>query len=193
MGKSYRRHHKRPKRKNTRRRRGAGAGDARSWSSMLPSSSSMKEHLQKQKEHLQKQYQKGLEEGQKHIESAQEMAKKLHKQGTELHKQASDTATQKYNEFKYGSPQGFAIANSGEYAAKTMKPHYDKVKSAAKAMKPHYDKVKSSVALMGSSMGFSPLSKNETDIEALKHAQKQGPIGTPMQNDPYNLRQPLSL
>ena len=53
-------------------------------------------------------------------------------------------------------------------------------------MQPHYEKMKSS---MGSSMGFSPLSKNKTDINALEHAQKQAILGTGMQNDPINQRQ----
>jgi len=178
MGKSYRRHHKRPKRKQSRKRRGAGAGDAPSsnLSSMIQSSSSLKKHLNDK-------FQEGLLEGKKHIESANKMAQ-------DLKQKAKDSGKKAYQDFKYSSPTNFALAESGESAysstSKAMQPHYEKMK----------EKMKSSMASMGSSMkssmGFSPLSKNKTDIEALKHAQNQGPIGTPMQNDPYNLRQTLS-
>jgi ABC-type phosphate transport system substrate-binding protein len=68
-----------------------------------------------------------------------------------------------------------------------MQPHYEKMKSS---MQPYYEKMKSSIqSSNGSSMGFSQLSKNKTDINALEHAQKQAILGTGMQNDPINQRQ----
>ena len=167
MGKSYRRHHKRPKRKSTRTRRGGDASSSTtsSLSSMIPSSSSMKTTLQKH-------YENGVKAAQPHVD-------KMNKMATDLHKQAYDSGKKSYKGFKYSSPTNFAIAKSGESA----------YSSTSKAMQPHYEKMKSSMGSMGSSMGFSPLSQNKTDIEALKHAQDQSKIGTGMQNDPYNQRQ----
>ena len=61
-----------------------------------------------------------------------------------------------------------------------MQPHYENMKSS---MQPHYEKMKSSMQPhyenMKSSMGFSPLSKNKTDINAIEHAQKQGKFRLP--------------
>jgi len=145
MGKSYRRHHIRPKRKQSRKRRGAGAGDAPSssnWSSML--SPSMKQSLQKQ-------YEDGLEQGQKHIKSANKMAQ-------DLQQKANKSGKKAYQDFKYGSLQGFGIAKSGELAA---------------------NKMKSSMGSMGSSMGFSSLSSNKPNVTELEHAKKASSMGVP--------------
>lgn len=174
MGKSYRRHHKRPKRKNTRRRRRGGAdGD-------VPKSSFSMSDMSK---HLNNAYDSGVKAAQPHVEKMGNMV-------TDLHKQASDTAKTTYKGFKYSSPTNFAIAKSGESAysstSKAMQPHYEKMKSSMGSMG---SSMKSMGSSMGSSMGFSPLSENKTDIEALKHAEDQSKRGTGMQNDPYNQRQ----
>ena len=170
MGKTYKRYHARSKRIHSRKRRGGGNVISSSkWSSMIPSSTSMKETLQKQ-------YQKGLQEGQKHINSANKMAQDLHKQGKSLQQKATESGKKSYSSFKYSGPTNYAITKSGEKTAKLMQPHYEKMKSSMKSS-------------MGSSMGFSPLSKNKTDINAIEHAQKQAILGTGMQNDPINQRQ----
>jgi len=106
MGKSYRRHNKHPKRKNTRRRgRGGGAdGDASSsssWSSML--SPSMIDTLNTH-------YQKGLELGQPHVDSMKKMAGDLHNQAKDTEKKAYTTTS------------------------KAVRPHYDNMKSSMKSM-----------------------------------------------------------
>ncbi len=177
MGKTYKRYHARSKRIHSRKRRGGGNVTSSSkWSSMIPSSTSMKETLQKQ-------YQKGLQEGQKHINSANKMAQDLHKQGKSLQQKATESGKKSYSSFKYSGPTNYAITKSGEKTAKLMQPHYENMKSS---MQPHYENMKSS---MKSSMGFSPLSKNKTDINAHEHAQKQAILGTGMQNDPINQRQ----
>ena len=173
MGKTYKRYHARSKRIHSRKRRGGGNVTSSSkWSSMIPSSTSMKETLKKQ-------YQKGLQEGQKHINSANKMAQDLHKQGKSLQQKATESGKKSYSSFKYSGPTNYAITKSGEKTAKLMQPHYEKMKSS---MQPHYENMKSS-------MGFSPLSKNKTDINALEHAQKQAILGTGMQYDPINQRQ----
>lgn len=144
MGKSYRRHNKRPKRKNTRRRRRGGAdGTTTSSSNLSFSPSSMTEFLQKK-------YQDGYNEGK-----------------------------EQYKSFKYSNPANFALAKSAEKTAMSMQPTYEKAKS--------------SMASMGSSMGFSSLSSNNPSVKELAHAQQQARIGTPMQNNPYNPRQMISL
>ena len=162
MGKSYRRHHKRPKRKHSRRRKGGVDGN-------VPKSSFSMSDMSK---HLNNAYDSGVKAAQPHVEKMGNMV-------TDLHKQAKDSGKKSYKGFKYSSPTNFAISKSGESA----------YSSTSKAMQPHYEKMKSSMGSMGSSMGFSPLSQNKTDIEALKHAQDQSKIGTGMQNDPYNQRQ----
>ena len=136
MGKTYKRYHARSKRIHSRKRRGGGNVTSSSkWSSMIPSSTSMKETLQKQ-------YQKGLQEGQKHINSANKMAQDLHKQGKSLQQKATESGKKSYSSFKYSGPTNYAITKSGEKTAKLMQPHYEKMKSS---MQPHYEKMKSSM------------------------------------------------
>jgi hypothetical protein len=197
MGKTYKIYHTRPKRINTRKRRGSGNGSSSNkWSSMIPSSTSMKQTLQKQ-------YQKGLQEGQKHINSSKKMAKDLHKQGKDLQQKANDRGKKSYSSFKYSGPTNYDIVKSSEKMKSSMQPHYEKMhyEKMKSSMQPHYEKMKSSMqpyyekmkssiqSSNGSSMGFSQLSKNKTDINALEHAQKQAILGTSMQNDPINQRQ----
>jgi hypothetical protein len=158
MGKSYRRHHKRPKRKSTRSRRGgtdASSSTTSSLSSMIPSSSSMKTTLQKH-------YENGEKAAQPHVD-------KINKMATDLHKQAYDSGKKSYKGFKYSSPTNFAIAKSGESAYST----------ASKSMQPHYDKMKSSMGSMGSSMGFSSLSTKTPNVKELQHAQEASSMGVP--------------
>jgi hypothetical protein len=173
MGKSYRRHHKRPKRKHSRRRKGGVDGN-------VPKSSFSMSDMSK---HLNNAYDSGVKAAQPHVEKMGNMV-------TDLHKQAKDSGNKLYKGFKYSSPTNFAISKSGESAysstSKAMQPHYEKMKSSMGSMG---SSMKSSMGSMGSSMGFSPLSQNKTDIEALKHAEDQSKRGTGMQNDPYNQRQ----
>lgn len=110
MGKSYRRHNKHPKRKNTRRR-GRG-GFINSMQKTLDKNSMQKT--------LDKHYQEGFEEG------------------TKMMKIATDTGKTAYKGFKYSSPTNFAIAKTGETAYSTtsnaVRPHYDNMKSSMKSM-----------------------------------------------------------
>ena len=134
MGKSYRRHHKRPKRKQSRKRRGAGAGDASSsttsrLSSMIPSSSSMKKHLNEK-------YQEGLLEGKKHIKSANKMA-----QGFGIAKSGELVANKmKSSMGPMGSSMGFSSLSSN-------KPNVTELEHAKKA------------SSMGVPSAFSPSSQ----------------------------------
>ncbi len=177
MGKSYRRHHKRPKRKHSRRRKGGVDGN-------VPKSSFSISDMSK---HLNNAYDSGVKAAQPHVEKMGNMV-------TDLHKQAKDSGNKLYKGFKYSSPTNYAIVTSGESAYKTtskaMQPHYEKMKSSMGSMGSSMgSSMKSMGSSMGSSMGFSPLSENKTDIEALKHAEDQSKRGTGMQNDPYNQRQ----
>ena len=182
MGKSYRRHHKRPKRKHSRRRKGGVDGN-------VPKSSFSMSDMSK---HLNNAYDSGVKAAQPHVEKMGNMV-------TDLHKQAKDSGNKLYKDFKYSSPTKYALAKTGESAAaaasKAMQPHYEKMKDLPKQVsdtgKQYYDQA--STAAKPPIQRFSTLFTKVPDVNELKHAQKQGPIGTGMQNDPYNLRQTLSL
>ena len=152
MGKSYRRHHKRPKRKHSRRRKGGVDGN-------VPKSSFSMSDMSK---HLNNAYDSGVKAAQPHVEKMGNMV-------TDLHKQAYDSGKKSYKGFKYSSPTNFAIAKSGESAYST----------ASKSMQPHYDKMKSSMGSMGSSMGFSSLSTKTPNVKELQHAQEASSMGVP--------------
>jgi hypothetical protein len=152
MGKSYRRHHKRPKRKHSRRRKGGVDGN-------VPKSSFSMSDMSK---HLNNAYDSGVKAAQPHVEKMGNMV-------TDLHKQAKDSGNKLYKGFKYSSPTNFAIAKSGESAYST----------ASKSMQPHYDKMKSSMGSMGSSMGFSSLSTKTPNVKELQHAQEESSMGVP--------------
>jgi len=152
MGKSYRRHHKRPKRKHSRRRKGGVDGN-------VPKSSFSMSDMSK---HLNNAYDSGVKAAQPHVEKMGNMV-------TDLHKQAKDSGNKLYKGFKYSSPTNFAIAKSGESAYST----------ASKSMQPHYDKMKSSMGSMGSSMGFSSLSTKTPNVKELQHAQEASSMGVP--------------
>ena len=152
MGKSYRRHHKRPKRKHSRRRKGGVDGN-------VPKSSFSMSDMSK---HLNNAYDSGVKAAQPHVEKMGNMV-------TDLHKQAKDSGNKLYKGFKYSSPTNFAISKSGESAYST----------ASKSMQPHYDKMKSSMGSMGSSMGFSSLSTKTPNVKELQHAQEASSMGVP--------------
>jgi leucyl aminopeptidase (aminopeptidase T) len=156
MGKSYRRHHKRPKRKHSRRRKGGVDGN-------VPKSSFSMSDMSK---HLNNAYDSGVKAG---VKAAQPHVEKMGNMVTDLHKQAYDSGKKSYKGFKYSSPTNFAIAKSGESA----------YSSTSKAMQPHYEKMKSSMGSMGSSMGFSSLSTKTPNVKELQHAQEASSMGVP--------------
>jgi hypothetical protein len=158
MGKSYRRHHKRPKRKNTRRRRGGADEDAPKSLSSFSMSDMYK--------HINKAYESGVKSAQPHVDRMNKMATDLHKQAYE---QGYSTGKKAYTGFKYSGPTNFAIAKTGESA----------YSSASSAAQPHIQR-------------FSSLFTKQPSGEEVIHAQQQAKIGTPMQNDPINMRNELN-
>jgi len=74
--------------------------------------------------------------------------------------------------------------------AKDNLPIIEGFNAAARSSKRYMNKIANQAQdKMKSPMGFSSLSSNKPNKNELDHAREQGPIGTPMQNDPYNQRQ----
>lgn len=144
MGKSYRRHHKRPKRKNTRRRRGGADEDAPKSLSSFSMSDMYK--------HINKAYESGVKSAQPHVDRMNKMATDLHKQaydsGNKAYEQGYSTGKKAYTGFKYSGPTNFAIAKTGDSA----------YSSASSAAQPHIQR-------------FSSLFTKQPSGEEVIHAQ----------------------
>lgn len=103
-----------------------------------------------------------------------------------------------YDAHQKGLEMGQRHIDSAKQFTKDMhQKTQDYMNQASSAAQPYMAKGKeyygqASSAVQPHIQRFSSLSSNNPNVKELEHAQDQATLGTPMQNDPYNIRQTLS-
>lgn len=115
------------------------------------------------REKLDTHYQKGLALGQQHIDSAKKFSQDMNEQTQDYMKQVSDKSKQYYAQ-----------------ATDKSKEYYGQLSDTGKQ---YYNQAQPHIAR------YSSLFTKKPNVDELEHAERQATIGTPAQNDPYNLRQ----